>query len=84
MAPDNSQGTTTISVRVPTNHAEALFQIAQERSSRVDRTTQSDVVREYIQDGLTRDAQSGEVPQEVLDLLDVDLEANAGGDEKST
>lgn len=84
--PDSSQpdGTAHVGAYVPTNHAEALFQLAQERSERADKTTQSDLLRQYLKEGLRRDVrQSDDAPEEVYDLLDMDLEADAGGDDFS-
>lgn len=82
MNSDQPQGTTPVSCRIPTNQAEAIFQLAQQRSSRTDKTSQSDLIRKYIAEGLSRDVEESEdVPEEVYDLLDDDLLANTGGDE---
>lgn len=70
------------SVKLPTNIAEALFQLAKHRDSREDRTNQSDLMRRYIIQGLRDDVADDEVPGEIRDLLDDDLEANAGGTEE--
>jgi histidinol phosphatase-like PHP family hydrolase len=80
--PDKDAGMTPKSVKIPTNHAEALFQLAQHRSTREDRTTQSELIRKYIAKGLRADIGSdSEIPGEIRDLLDDDLVANAGGSE---
>lgn len=80
MAPnqDENGGRAHIGAQVPTNHAEALFQLAQHRSTRADRTTQSDLIREAISEYLPK---QDDLPEETRDLLDDDLLANAGGDE---
>lgn len=81
MPPSNEDGTAHIGAYIPTNHAEALFQLSNHRSTRSDRVTQSDLIRRYVKEGLLRDIQDGDVPGELADLLDADLLANAGGDE---
>lgn len=72
-------GTAHVGAYIPTNHAEAIFQISKSRSTRSDRVSQSDVLRDAIREYLQREAENEDLPGEVLDLLDEDLKANAGG-----
>ena len=70
-----------IGVYLPNNLKEALFLLAHHRSEPRDETTASGEARGYIAEGLVEDVRTSEdVPEEVLDLLDDDLEANVGGD----
>ena len=78
MGSNQEDGTANVGAFVPTNHAEALFQLAQHLSTRSDRTTQSDLIRRYVAEGLRRDVESMDLPGEIADLLDEDLLANAG------
>lgn len=71
-------GTAHVGAYIPTNHAEALFQLSQSRSTRVDRTTQSDLIRDAIAEYLQR---QDDLPPETRDLLDDDLLANGGDSE---
>ena len=73
----DDEGRSSIGFEVPTNHKEAIFQLAQHRSTRSDRTTMSDVLRRYVREGLERE---DDLPGEIRDLLDDDLVADAGGD----
>lgn len=77
--PDELDGMSAATLRIPTNHKEAVYQLAQSRSTRTDRVTMSDIFREYIRLGLQEEEEE-DLPEEVLDLLDEDLKANAGGD----
>lgn len=72
------EGTAHVGAYIPTNHAEAIFQISQYRSSRSDRVSQSDVLRDAIKEYLKREAENEDLPGEILDLLDEDLKANGG------
>lgn len=78
--PDSTQddGMSHMGALVPTNHAEALYQLAKSRSTRSDKTSQSDLLRAAISQYLTREAAKEDVPGEVRDLLDDDLVADAG------
>lgn len=78
MPQPDQQGTSKVSLRIPTNHKEAIYQLAKERDTRTDRVKMSDIMRRYIADGLQSEE---DVPEEVADLLDDDLMANAGGEE---
>lgn len=73
-------GTAHVGAYVPTNHAEAIFQISKHRSTRSERVSQSDVLREAIRQYLQNEAEREDLPGEILDLLDEDLKANAGGE----
>lgn len=75
---DGDEGMSQIGVYLPTNIKEALFQLAHERSEPRDNVTASGLAREYITDALAEEAENGDVPGEVADLLDDDLVANAG------
>lgn len=71
-----------IGVYVPTNVKEALYRLAHERSKPRDETSMSGLARAYIENGLLEDvANSDDVPPEVYDLLDDNLEADGGGEE---
>ena len=78
--PDSKQdeGMVNIGGLVPTNHAEALFQLAQYRSTRSNPTSQSELYRRAIAGFLKREVEEGDVPDEVRDLVDEDLLANGG------
>jgi hypothetical protein len=65
-------------VYLPTNLKEALYLLAHARTEPRNDVTMSGLARDYIKEGLERE---GELPEEVADLLDDDLLANAGGDE---
>jgi len=67
-----------IGVYLPNNLKEALFLLAHERSEPRESTSASSLARDYIRDGLSEE---DDLPEEVLDLLDDDLVANAGGED---
>ena len=80
MPPAKADGSKShIGAEIPTNHKEALFLLAKYRSvEQRENVTFSDLVRDYIERGLRSEE---ELPEEVRDLLDEDLLANAGGEE---
>jgi hypothetical protein len=83
MKSDQPQGVTTVSVRIPANYADAIFQIANERTTRTDKVTQSDLIRRFIADGLKDEIErSDDITGEIKDLLDDDLIVNSGGDDQ--
>lgn len=65
-----------LSVTLPQNQKLALEYVADAESVPGNRTTISEVARRYIREGLARE----DLPQEAADLLDDDLDANAGGE----
>lgn len=79
MPPAKADGSRShIGAEIPTNHKEALFLLAKYRSvEQRENVTFSDLVRDYIEAGLKAEEK---LPEEVADLLDEDMLANAGGE----
>jgi len=76
---DDSEGYSHIGGQVPTNHKTALEDLAYHRSERRDRVSVSQLLRDAIELYLETEAEKEDLPGEILDLLDDDLVANAGG-----
>jgi len=66
----------SISARVPTNHKDALIYLADAESTAHDRVSLSEVLRDFVSEGLVR--RWDELPEEAKDVLDDDLKADAG------
>lgn len=83
MTPDGTgDGMSQIGVYVPTNVKEALYLLAHARSEPRQETSMSALARDYIEQGLAQDIQqSDDVPEEVRDLLDDNLESDGGESE---
>lgn len=71
--------TSRIAAEVPTNQKEALFLLAKHRSARQrSNVPMAQLLREAVEIYLE---DADDLPEEVRDLLDDDLLANAGGEE---
>lgn len=78
MPGQESDGMSKVGADVPTNIHEALYQLSKIRDAQTPRDeniSQASIIRRYIREGLQREE---ELPEEVRDLLDEDLLANAG------
>ena len=78
MASNQDQGANSrLSGMVPTNHKEALFMAAQERSKNQRQSVPlADILREAVEEWISQNYE--DLPEEAQDLLDEDLKANAG------
>jgi hypothetical protein len=81
-AQGDDEGMSHLGGDIPNNHKEALFQIAKNRTTRTDRVTMADLQREAIKLWLAREAKANALSEEVRDLLDDDLKADAGGSDE--
>lgn len=66
-----------IGVYVPNDVKEALFLLSHARTEPRNNVTVSGLARDYILEGLEKE---DDLPGEVVDLLDEDMIANAGGE----
>lgn len=80
MPPSDDGTMSNLAFKVPTNHKTALVLAADSRSTAFERTTLSDIGREAIEEWFSNHVD--ELPEEALDALDKDNDANAGGDDE--
>jgi hypothetical protein len=80
MSPDNPGARSVVSADVDTNKKDALVKTAHQRSKPYDSVTQSDLLREAVDEWLSN--HWDELPEEAKDDLDEDQVANAGGEEE--
>lgn len=79
---NGNDGMSHIGGQVPANHHEAMYQYAKWRDDQLPRDEKVHIatcLREAVAQYLKDEFREKNVPEELLDILDEDLEANAGG-----